>query len=353
VGYKTNASFASVTCYDIQQAFDMEAFNMAAPWEAVYFNSRPDPEGKSETVQLMAWLLKTNKPRPPYDNGKPPPRIVVQHGVGSNQNNRFTQYLAYELRAMGFDVLAPGFRNHGWSGKTKHERCSWGWTYPLDLMGAWDYAVNDPEGKFGGPMDVKLVGIAGVSLGAMTTSTVFGMEKRVQAAWIDSGPHDPRTELEAQIGMIPQPLRGLLMPGIWSGANWWVGVPLDRYIPPKALPCEAAPYLRHAAVVSSMLDTFVPAVSQDNLVVDLLASSPKCYVVDQVFFPKDSCDGMYHGYSMYLSPDQYRVHLCKFFTKAFNLTCSYCQLGTLPWYTMKTAVEQNAYIDAVCSMHNK
>eukprot|EP00427_Karlodinium_veneficum_P067324 CAMPEP_0169319098 /NCGR_PEP_ID=MMETSP1017-20121227/7647_1 /TAXON_ID=342587 /ORGANISM="Karlodinium micrum, Strain CCMP2283" /LENGTH=425 /DNA_ID=CAMNT_0009413435 /DNA_START=49 /DNA_END=1326 /DNA_ORIENTATION=+ len=348
VGYKTDEMVNKITCYNPKQFYDMETFNANADWEAVYYLSRPDPEGKAEQVQLMAWLLKAPKRRSPHTANGSPPRIVVQHGVGANQNNRFTQYAAYDLRAMGFDVLVPGFRNHGWSGKSKHDRTTWGWIYPLDLLGGWDYAVNDPEGKFGGPVDPRKVGILGISLGAMTTSTAFGMEKRVHAAFIDSGPSSPYSELEHQISMIPNPIRALLMPVIWWGAKWWAGVDLGRYIPEKYIPnCENDPYIRHAAVVSSSLDTFVP-IEEDMNIIQWLGSSPTCYNVDTVFLPPDTCKGLYHGYELYLSPDLYRLHACNFFTKAFDLSCDYCQLDTLPWYKILDKTAQESAIHEVC-----
>lgn len=348
VGYKTNATVDAVTCYSKDQFYNMEAFNANAPYEWVEYNSRPDPEGKAETVKLMAWLLKTPNRRAPYTADGSPPRIVVQHGVGSNQNNRFTQYVAYTLRSMGFDVLVPGFRNHGWSGKTKHDRTTWGWIYPLDLLGGWDYAVNDPDGKFGGAVDPQKVGVFGVSLGAMTTATAFGMEPKMHAAFIDSGPADPYSELAAQLpSFIPGLIANAILPVVYWGAKWWAGVDIGRYTPEKALlPCAKAPYLRHAGVVASSKDTFVP-LSEANKLMDWIGSAGECYVMDEVYLPPADCKGMYHGYETYFNPDVYRVHLCHFFTKALNLTCAYCQLDKLPWYRINQG-QQLTYTKTIC-----
>merc|ERR1719502_104168 len=133
---------------------------------------------------------------------------------------------------MGFDVLVNGFRDHGWSGKSEHDRTTWGWIYPYDLLGAWDYAVNDPDGKFGGPIDPKQVAIAGISLGAMVTSTAFALDQRVHAVWLDSGPASPRDELHDIVhGFIPSSLSWLdwlidksVLPVVMLGANLRTGV---------------------------------------------------------------------------------------------------------------------------------
>jgi pimeloyl-ACP methyl ester carboxylesterase len=348
IGLKTNASLSAQTCYSPQQAFDMADYNADAPWKQVAFLARADPEAKAEQATINAWAMKTPKDT---SASKPagvtvwPPRIVVQHGVGSSQNNRYAQYAAYQLRSMGFDVLTPSFRNHGWSSATKHDRTTWGWIYPMDLLGAWDYAVNDPDGVFGGAIDPKYVGILGISLGAMTTATAFGMEQKVHAAFIDSGPSDPKDELKQQISMLG-PLADILLPALWEGANWWSGVDLGRYIPSKALPCTTSPTVRPVAVASSAEDTFVP-LNQAQQLVKWIATSPNCYTLTQVYFPAVSCGGMDHAQEMYLAPDEYRLRLCKFFTDAFGMTCNDCGLELLPWYNV-AVTERSAKIDSIC-----
>lgn len=345
VGKKTNAQLEAQQCYPAALAYNMEAYNLNASWKWATYNSRADPEGKATTVQLMGWAMKSAKG---HAGGAIPPRIVIQHGTGANQNNRFAQNAAYELRAIGFDVLVNGFRNHGWSGKSPHDKTTWGWAYPLDVLGAFDYAVADPDGYFGGPVDPSRVALWGVSLGGLAIGAAFGMDKTIGAAFIDSGPSDPKTELRAQFAFLG-PLADLLLPITWWGAKTVAGVDLGRYTPVSTLPCTTSPRVRPVAVVASGLDTFVP-VSEDIKTVTILATSPACYDVTKVWFPPVNCNGMYHGYEIILERDDYRIQMCNFFTKAFAMPggCDYCDMMSMPWYKYSSTADKQKAIDAVC-----
>lgn len=345
LGYKSDAAIESQSCYSLKQVTDMEAYNNVSGYKHVNMYSRPDPQGLAATVRLGAWAMKTKDAR----QGTTPPRIVVQHGIGSCENNRYVQYAAWFLRSMGFDVLAPSLRCHGSSECDGNEHTTWGWIYPYDLLGAFDYAVNDPDGYFGGPIDPAKVGILGVSMGAFITSTAFALEPTVGAAWIDSGPSSPKGALRAQF---PSWLQWFAMPGAWWGGNYNAGVDLDRYVPKKAIPCYNSTRMRPVAIAGSSADTFVP-VAEDVEVAELFASYKECYVVSDLWLPSDKCGGSDHVQEMYLSPDLWRAHVCGFFTKSFNLPCRYCKLEELPWYHHKTQQEKYNAVDAVCDQYDE
>jgi len=342
LGYKTDAMIESQTCYSLKQVTDMEAYNNVSGYKHVSMYSRPDPQGLAATVKLGAWAMKTKDNR----QGIMPPRIIVQHGIGSCENNRYGQYVAWFLRSMGFDVLAPALRCHGSSECDGNDHTTWGWIYPYDVLGAFDYAVNDPDGYFGGPIDPAKVGMLGISMGAFVVATAFALEPTVGAAFIDSGPATPKATLKAQL---PSWIQWFALPGAWWGANWNAGVDLNRYVPEKAIPCYNSTRMRPVAIVGSSADTFVP-ISEDALVADMFATYKECYVVQDLWFPADTCGGADHVQEMFLSPDLFRAHVCGFFTKAFNLPCGYCKLDELPWYNHNTEEEKKMVIDAVCQV---
>merc|ERR1719284_176859 len=135
----------------------MIEFHKNNPATIVNYTSRP--VAGVETIMLRGWWL----PAPNSTNG---PRIVLQHGFTSNSNKFRITTLSYLLRAMGFSVLLNNFRDHCYSDDTEHEMDTWGHAYPEDMLGAWDYARTDPDGKLGGALGADKVGIQGFSKGA-------------------------------------------------------------------------------------------------------------------------------------------------------------------------------------------
>eukprot|EP00928_Gymnodinium_smaydae_P018448 TRINITY_DN1701_c0_g1_i6.p1 TRINITY_DN1701_c0_g1~~TRINITY_DN1701_c0_g1_i6.p1 ORF type:complete len:441 (-),score=64.32 TRINITY_DN1701_c0_g1_i6:648-1925(-) len=250
IGYKTNEMFEkyAAPCYKPQMIYDMETFNAANPYELVTFKSRPAPQAK--TVNLKAWCLRAAGSSVRAANA---PRVVVQHGLGSSCNGRMPQFTAYVLRTMGFDVLIPCMRGYGLSTDTDNPRTTWGWVYPYDTLGAWDYAVKDPDNCFGGETTPDKVGLLGFSLGAMTVASALGLEPKVAGAWIDSAPYTPKGVVSNAVAPYLNYLLPLVIAYAWQGAEFVSGVDLDRYIPENTIPnrCAEAGKVRNAAVLGS------------------------------------------------------------------------------------------------------
>jgi pimeloyl-ACP methyl ester carboxylesterase len=354
VGYKDDAAFQAEWadgkgCYRPGIPRHMEEFNAANSWELVRFPSRNDSE--TETVQLAAWLLKAP---PAAGNGAPNskrPRVVIQHGVGSSQNGRIPHVVAYLMRSMGFDCLLPGFRNHGWSGKSKlADHTTWGYDYVFDLLGAWDYAVTDPDGKFGAPTKPEMVGIMGYSLGAFVASAVVGMEPRIPAAWIDSGPYSLdaiiKDNVDSILGKLAPLLTPIVAPIISSGCNYAVGADLGRYTPEKTITQTNCTKPRPIAILGSTSDLTVPI---DNVLdlVTLMSSFTHCYYVSTAYFPPIDCDGNKHIHEVLQHTDYYRAELCAFWVMVFDMPCSSCGLKDLPWFNQKSPTVQQEMIDGI------
>ena len=97
--------------------------------------------------------------------------------------------------------------------------------YHLDLLGAWDYAVADPDGLLGGELEEDQVGIMGFSKGGYGAAIAMGLEPRISACWIDSAPlhglrgvvHDYAKQYVGDLigGVLAEPI-------LWA-AHWWSG----------------------------------------------------------------------------------------------------------------------------------
>jgi len=176
-------------CIKPQTMKEMDDFNEKYGGRKVSYKSRngKGEDGKAlEQVTLSGWWM------PAPNHNKDTPRIVVQHGFTSNSNKFRQQFLAWQLRKMGFSVLVNNFRDHCYSDRSKAHTVEWGHAYPYDLLGAWDYAKADSDGVMGGSLPSEKVGIMGISMGAFTTANAFGIDGDVPAVWIDGPPRSPK-----------------------------------------------------------------------------------------------------------------------------------------------------------------
>jgi len=163
-------------CLSEQLEGNFSLYSADHGWALVRFPSRPT--ARLETAELAAWWL-------PAANITAP-RVVVGHGYGRNFDASYVQYVAYFLRSIGISALVLNYRDHGLSANTSTHHSVWGWSYPDDMLGAWDYAVHDPDGLLGGPLEPGQVGLLGFSMGGFVAATAFGLEPRVPAVWLES-----------------------------------------------------------------------------------------------------------------------------------------------------------------------
>eukprot|EP00928_Gymnodinium_smaydae_P088320 TRINITY_DN72426_c0_g1_i1.p1 TRINITY_DN72426_c0_g1~~TRINITY_DN72426_c0_g1_i1.p1 ORF type:complete len:446 (-),score=11.84 TRINITY_DN72426_c0_g1_i1:2-1162(-) len=339
MGYKDDPTLDKCggSCFDSSLIQAMEAFNRANGFTHVSFLSRSGPDGQ-EVVNLTAvWLPPaSDHESAEASRRKPAPRIVVQHGRSSNINDCAASLGAYQLRALGFGVLMPNLRDHGTSGRSSHSNAiSWGWDYQYDLLGAWDYAVNDPDGLLGGALSSDQVGIQGYSMAGHFGPIAFGLEKRIPAAWFDSGLVDVY-EMYSQL--LQSYLRFALLefltpvfqiPG-WYFTKWTAGVDIEYQTPEKALASSCSRDSRDSrpvAIVASEYDVLVP-YQQSQKLVNLLSAHGNCYDVTEVYFPKANCNNNAHVIAELAYPSVYQRKLCRFWNHAFKRNTSSC--GELP-----------------------
>jgi hypothetical protein len=205
--------------------------------------------------------------------------------------------------------LIPSNRDHGLSGSSSHPKtATWSYDYHLDLLGAWDYAVNDPDGLLGGSLPADKVGIAGFSKGGLVALIAFGIEKRIAGAWIDSAPFGGVRKIFQEYIARYTPLlpvnnlyafvvSGLLV----SLGNWYSGLKQDS-IDASALLKECGPGQRRPVLVAQgQNDTMVP-VTIGRKEITFFGGIPRCYEL-HVYTPNANCNGDTHHVEMWQHPD--------------------------------------------------
>lgn len=330
-GHKTDAELADCAgpCYGLKFILEWERLSEEAGFKLVHFQSRKGPRGEPR-VNLSAWWLP-----PPSDVGVDPrtaPRIVAMHGLGSNYNHCGVQATCFLLRQLGFGCLAPTVRDYGLSGKSQHpDTLSWGYDYPMDLLGAWDYAVNDLDGALGGALPSNKVGVMGFSKGALGVAIAFAMEPAIPAVWLDSGPY---SGLHGMIDAVVRPYLGFATPlaaePVWWGAKYFAQTPLDYYMPMPMLANCSRPQ-RGTALSQGLYDSDVPIGETSRLAL-LLAGLPECYSVT-MYTPPEYCNTFTHHQEMWEFPDDTRKVLCEFWSRWLDLPESTCQRH-LPSYQL-------------------
>lgn len=312
-------------CYSGSLIEDMQAFNKHAGGVKVTYSSRT--QAGVETVQLGGWWL------PPTTSPASAPRIVVQHGFQVNSNDFTVQLVAYLLRKAGFGVLINNFRDHCYSANSSARTVEWGHAYPFDLLGAWDFAVNDPTGVLGGTRNSSQVGLLGFSMGAFVTASAFGLEPRVPAVWVDSPPFQPKIVFGFGAKKLLQGFGiGDLQADALINKSWEQvleaankrGVDINEYLPEKTLP-QGPDTQRPIYWVGNRLDTIVPYTDGGKLI-DLLKSLPAKYSVKS-WLNNGTCVGTDHCADHVRAPEKYLAHLCGFWQSVFNEAMEGCQRG--------------------------
>jgi len=333
------------TCIKKKTMQDLDAFNEKWGGKLVSYKSRVDKDGKTtaKTVELTGWLLLA-----PHHTAQTP-RMVVQHGFTSNSNKHRTQFFAYQLRKIGFSVLVNNFRDHCYSADSKARINQWGHAAPYDTLGAWDYAVNDPDNVFGGPIDDKFVGVTGFSMGAFTTGSLFGLEGRVPAVWVDAPPFTPKTGFGIGLkttlaGMGVGFLADILLDPVYSNmvaAAKAKGVDITENYPADTLP-KGPDNKRQIFWVGNKDDVTV-SYSDGPKLLAVLDKYPKKYKVTD-WHLEGNCNGQTHCEDHIRIPDEYEAKMCTFWTGVFGLKESSCGLVKTSRRLKTGGIHNNAHV---------
>lgn len=312
-GYKRNEDLKKCAepCLKPGMVSRIDRFNANRDFKLVRFPSREGPDGQ-EVVTLAAWWLPSGN--------KSAPTVVLQHGNNANWNSRHIVFAAYLLRSIGIDVLIHSLRDHGLSGKSEHGKTSWGWSYPFDLLGAWDYAVHDPDGQLGGAKAPSQVGVMGFSMGGFIATTAFGLEKSIPGVWTDGAVFSVEAGIANNLGVLGPLVTGATLPWLKVMA----GVDVLKYGPSNTLPTGPSTE-RKVAVVTSSLDKFVP-IDQYNSLIDFYKEHAEQYKVLLAWAPPADCNGNPHCSEEYDFEHVYRKKLCNFWGEVFDLKERTCGL---------------------------
>jgi len=278
-----------------------------------------------------------NEPEPvpaPAHDGAAPPRIILVPSMQANSWHVEPQLVAYMLRDLGFDVLVTDYRDYGLSEQSRDQIQQGSDVYPYDVLGAWDFARNDPYNFMGGPVPAEKVGIIGLASGGMVVLDAFGMEGDIPAIWVDSSPvsmHrrvvDETKEYLETLGL-PEDYAEHIMTAFlhptWYVLEGWArlrGSSFMRYTPEKELPYSPDTE-RRVAVVHNKADMVVEEEEATSLL-KLLGSYPKKFEVHD-WDTDGTCHGSGHLATMFFEHNIYKTRLCEFWRATFDMDPETC-----------------------------
>jgi dipeptidyl aminopeptidase/acylaminoacyl peptidase len=150
-------------------------------YQEVTFLSRQDG------LALAAWYVPAPDAAP-----ETAPTVILVHGLASCKASPSILIPAGMLHHAGYNTLMLDLRDHG-SSTVEDGRFAGGTDEYLDVLGAWDWLVNERD------IAPERIGLFGTSLGAATVMIAFGEEARAATVWEDSGFADINTAINAEL----------------------------------------------------------------------------------------------------------------------------------------------------------
>lgn len=285
-------------------------------WNKINLPARTDDKG--ERLMLTAYYM------PSADGAEKSPTVVVQHGNNVNINDHTVQTIGFFLRMAGYNVLMANLRNHGDSSESHNHVVSWANEEVYDLLGAWDYAVQDPDGVLGGKKDPAQVAIMGFSMGGYIAKVAFGMEPRVPALLTDGAVQDARELLKWNLDKAFGGQGWLLIRQAWYWCKYLAGYNLDELSPGVEMP--RSPQGRKLAIIHGNDDEKVPIeqnILYKNMLTHIGAGKNRFFVEKEWYddvLPKlpETTECSAHCRMHLTHPKEYCKFVCEFFTHVFG-----------------------------------
>ena len=202
------------------------------------------------------------------------------------------------LHRNGFNVLMYDMRDHGES-DIEDGRAAIGNEEYQDLLGAWDWLVNEKQ------FTPDRIGVFGESLGAGTTLIAFGQEPRLAAVFVDSPYSDLPQIIDEELARNHYPL--FLAPGGIFMARIIAGDNLIAFSPRDAIMNDAG---RPIYIVHGTGDTRIGVHHTRQLAE--LAQQTGANV--EVWIPDD----IGHVEAVFALPDEYEQRLVAFFRESLE-----------------------------------
>lgn len=191
--------------------FDVTPYFMS-PYELVKFPSR---DGK---IQVAGWWIPAQPASPTT------PAVIVVDGLGGCKNSISVLTPAGMLWHNGFNVLMIDVRDTGES-TFDDLRSTIGNDEYLDILGAWDWLVNDK-----GFAPAK-VGVFANSLGGAMANYAFAEEPRMAALFLQGTFGDLQQIIQAELKRNGYPtflsFSALVMGGLVTGENLFARSPME------------------------------------------------------------------------------------------------------------------------------
>jgi dipeptidyl aminopeptidase/acylaminoacyl peptidase len=268
---------------------DPTLYAMAA-FEDVNFPSRNNPN-----INIAGWFAPA-----PTENPADAPVVILVHGLGSCKGSEAILTAAGMLYRNGFNTLMIDLRDHGES-TVEDGRYAGGTDEHLDVLGAWDWLVNErgyaPE----------RIGLLGTSLGAATVMIATGQEPQVAAVWEDSGFADINVAMQAELSRNGFPTflssSANLMGQIIGGDN------IGQYSPLVAVrTLNGRPiFITHGTADTRLNVQYAYDLAE---AVNATGGSVEPWIID----------GATHVEAIFLQPDEYERRLVEFFSAALGST---------------------------------
>jgi uncharacterized protein len=268
--------------YEEVDDFDTTPY-LVPQYEEVSFTSR------QAEITLSGWYMQA-------DPGAP--AVIVTHGIGAAKYAGNALLVAGMIYKSGFNVLVFDLRNHGASG-VDDGRTSIGNKEYLDVLGAWDYLVEERGFR------PERVGLFGLSLGGASTLNAFAEEPRVAAIMVDS----PFANLQQIISeeMVRKGYPTFLVPAGILSARLVDGVDLLEHKPMDAIRLDAG---RPIFIIHGLQDKRINV----HHTRDLMAMAGQTGANVEAWY----VDGADHVMSEYLQPVEYEQKLASFYRGALG-----------------------------------
>jgi len=291
----------------------LENYNMNASWKEVSFAVR----GGTRQVQalfLPSLVNTTNR------------RIVLIPYFGADYLHHSAQLASLYLRSMNISVLIPdiwGLRDL--NKNNKGLLLPWPQIYK-DVLGAWDYAVGDPQGIMGGKLEPRFVGLMGFEWGSFAAQRAFAVENRTPALLTDQAVFDGRLLLKHRVAQrlrailtdVIKPLNSLVDEQAWSKCESLAQQELTSSSSIGPLLQARAPSPSMIGIIHSADATSVPA-DQSKMLAKVAVKVPRV-TIELEWYSHINCDpNCEHHESMLAQPREYMKQICLFWIKALEI----------------------------------
>ena len=226
------------------------------------------------------------------------PAIILTHGLNSCKCDPRILIVAGMLHRNGFNVLMYDMREHGES-EIEDGRAAIGNDEYQDLLGAWDWLVNEKQ------FSPDQIGVYGQSLGAGTTLIAFGQEPRVAAAFVDSPYSDLPQIIDEELARNNYP--AFLAPGGIFMARVIAGDNLTAFSPKNSITNDEG---RPIYLVHGTNDTRIN-VHHTRQLAELAVPTGANVTV---WIP----EGVGHVEAEFAFPDEYERRLVEFFLESLS-----------------------------------